>query len=294
MPKSKLEFPVRAHRRHFHGVTLIEENNELKLKELFENLIGLELISIKQLDYHKIDIYQFGYITDSPLSSIGHEVFSKDNNGKKPYQYDIFLITRFVSGSLYHSIFFPFNRLGRDIMTLLQNQAGILENSSYLGVNINSLVRAYERKLHYLKKESYKSGSNAKKKKSRVQFKEEANCIYTKINAVDIRLKGDSSVSSVNLSGDEPLTSPIYKKYLRSKLRRNVYTASSCVVSCKTDRKNAEIEPMHGRIYFDLNGNYRLYMHHNASNVQILTHLIPIIVGTKSYCPIVKNPFNQK
>lgn len=260
-------FELSAVRRYFHLIAFKPEKNYQALQFLKD----INAPIVKNVSYHsefKFNVIKAQIISQIPYFN-GEEDYSVSKDKKPPYAYDIFAIQMphldfFIVG-------FPFKGLAKYTLTNLINQNKLLSKGSFLKCDINKLLK-----------------ENSKKDLSYDNFL----CYFSML---DLTITREEKISSVNLDGDKPLESHIYKSVFFKLITKDECLLNRCAVKCRIQNSFNGIPKTQGNFHIDKFGNYKFYVHNMGKNLFTIPFLFELLSKSdKDYLkPTLINPIDR-
>jgi hypothetical protein len=182
------------------------------------------------------------------------EDFSVNKNGEAPYNYDILAIHLKEEDILVFG--FPFKYLTKTIIDDLVLNKNLLKitKGSFLKADLNKLIKINQE----------------------TAFSDETFSCY--FSGIELNLPGDSNITSVNLDGDKPLDSILYKTVFKGLINKNECLIEKGSLRCETLANELNSIPKTGsNIHIDLFGNYKLYIHGTGKNIITIPFIFQLL-----------------
>ncbi len=186
--------------------------------------------------------------------------------GGPPYIYDVFALNVRTGKCDYVVLAFPFSGLARTSVDTLAAKTRVEGGLTYQRADIGTLLK---RGRMGIRQGGFRGG----------------------IMSLQVISKGDPHLSSVTLGGDDPLKSLLYEGFLQKPTEEgNEFRAEDCTVGCEVVWGSRNVR---SRIWMDIFGNFRVYVHKGAWNMVMIPHLLSALDSLKCLTPISVNPLHR-
>jgi len=218
-------------------------------------------------DNSEFRIEQERIVTNIPYYN-GERDYSVNGDGKEPYHYDLFVIELkklniFVFG-------FPFKFLAKTILKNLIDNKKLITKGSFVKPLLDKLIKL----------------------NSNTDFVDTSFAYH--FSGLELMLTGDTNITSVNLDGDRPLDSPLYKNVFKKLIEGDECKLEKCSLKCETLKDDSRSIPKtRGNIHLDLAGNYKLYIHGSGNNIFTIPFIFSVLKKTKCLDNTLINPINN-
>lgn len=261
-------FELVSGQRYYHVVAFEVNSNLYSLQAFWRDCGVLKRNNIISNDMFNAVIEQGKLITEIRYH-FGDEDFSIDGNDKAPFQYDIFAINIKRFNILIFG--FPFKAMARVFLEKMIDQKKILSKGNFVKPDLDKLIKQSNKGLHF---------SN--------------DFFTTHFSGVELILTGETNISSVNLDGDRPLESNLYRNVFLQKVEDNECKLEKCSLKCETfDNESKNIPKSKSNIHLDLFGNYKLYVHGSGKNLFTIPFLFELLAKSKCLKPSLINPIEK-
>jgi hypothetical protein len=195
----------------------------------------------------------------------GESDYSVSQNGKAPYRYDLFAIQ--IKAQDIIIIGFPFKSLARNIVQTLIADKKYRTKGNFLKPNLGKVL---------------------KETNSESFGKDFVSCSFSGLSMV---ITGDTNITSINLGGDHPLESTLYKKNFKKMIDENISMPENGIIRCElSGLKDDELPNTRANIHLDNFGNFKLYLHASGKNIFTLPFLMLTLKSLKCLIPTITNP----
>lgn len=199
----------------------------------------------------------------------GNEDFSVNGDRQPPYQYDLFAIELKKENLLVFG--FPFKSIAKLLLEKIFEDNIILKRGHFLKPDLNRLIKQGNKKSEF-------TSSN----------------FTTHFSGVELILTGETNISSVNLDGDKPLDSNLYRSVFLEKVEKDECLLDKCSLKCETlQDENGEVPKTKSIIHLDLFGNYKLYIHGSGKNIFTIPFLFNFLSKLKCLKETSINPIQR-
>lgn len=264
--KSKLFDFVTAKRYYY--LVAFKRDNFFSIKNFYNNC-GFERSSHfhSSHEFNDFRIDHQRIISNEPFH-IGDRDFSIENNGKPPYNYDLFVVEIKKLNILIFG--FPFKLLALTITNKLINDYNLLLNGSFVKLNLDKLVKNYHNSDFI------------------------TDFISVKFTGIEFTYIGDPKLSGVHLVGDNPLRSNLYKNVFVDLLNDNLCKIECCNLKCDTFKKEElDIPKTKSNMYVDLFGNFKIYLHGSGNNILTIPWIFDLFNENDCMITTLSNPINK-
>lgn len=252
--------------RYFHLVAL-KINNEYSIESYWRDSgIGKKRRKYRSYDFPDYKIEQVRILSDIPYY-FGSLDYSVNGNNEAPYQYDLFVIELKKQGMLI--LGFPFKQLAKTVLSNLLDGPYPKLKSIFNRVDINKLIRTNHD----------------------VDFIEQQFSAY--FATIDLRLTGDSKITSVNLDGDRPMESDLYKNVFKGLVEQEFCKLDRCSLKLDTISDGENIPKTRSIIHVDKFGNYKLYVHGSGNNIFTIPFMFILFRKHKCIETTFNNPIDK-
>ncbi|MET3980679.1 hypothetical protein ABIB62_003283 [Mucilaginibacter sp. UYP25] len=237
--EKKNYFNLISAQRYFHLVALniTEQYSTVDYYKNFGNYQRSKNHTIHQTKDFVIEHVRI--ITDTPYYG-GTKDYSVKNDGLAPFNYDLFTIELKPLNILI--LGFPFKFLAKDILeNLIRNK--LLQHANFIKPDLTKLIKENNDSALML------------------------NNFSSHFSGVELSLNGDTNISSVNLDGDRPLDSTVYKTFFYNLIQRDECSLEKCSLKNEILEETTDIPKTKSNIHLDLFGNYKLYIHGSGNNI---------------------------
>jgi hypothetical protein len=225
------------------------------------------IVSVTSYDTPDFKI-EYAKIKSTETYFTGIKDYSVNKDGKSPFNYDLFVIelkseNLFVFG-------FPFKGLAKTIVEHLLSKQ-FLERGKFIKTDLNKLIRInHEASLS----DEYFSAH---------------------FSGVQLKLTGDLNITSVNLDGDMPLDSMIYKTFFKEKIQEGnpECKLEKCSHKCGTILDSDTIPKAKSNIHSDTFGNYRMYVHSGGNNIFTIPFFFNLLENVHCTVLTSSNPIER-
>ncbi|NLU92310.1 hypothetical protein [Chitinophaga sp. Ak27] len=267
MENKSVYFDLISGQRYFHLIALKVESDYSP--DLFWKDSGFssKRKKIRSHDFNEFTVDQSRIITETSYYN-GEIDYSINKNGEPPFQYDLFVIQLKKSGILV--IGFPFKQLAKFIVKNLFESSIIKSKGSFAKATINKLI-----KINHENDFVYKLYSSH-------------------FSSIDLTLTGETNITSINLDGEQPLESWLYKKTFKDLIERDECKLEKCALRFTTyNADNSEIPKTKSIIHVDHYGNYKLYIHGNGNNIFTIPHMFNLLKKQRCLDYTFTNPIGN-
>jgi len=148
---------------------------------------------------------------------------------------------------------FPFKKMIADMIDRLINKFDLESTGNFVNVDMAKLIKAHEKEpdQSYRDNEFFLAG-------------------------VDLTVSGNRYLSTVKLQGDRPLESDLYVDYFKPKVETEKSRLEKCTMKCKISRES-NLPRVVSSIHIDKFGNFKLYVHSNARNLETLPDIFEFL-----------------
>jgi len=258
-------FDLDTFKRYFHLITFKSDKKYSAINFLQD--IGA---TIKETSQFSIDfsftIYQSEIISNVPYYN-GDKDYSLNKDGQPPYKYDLFAVHMFSMNMFV--IAFPFKHLAKTSLNNLIETKKIMSKGSFVKCDINKLL--IENSENDLSDENFTS--------------------Y--FSGLDLTLTGDEKLSSVNLDGDKPLQSNLYKQVFSKIVDSRKCHLERCSLQCRLINQVENIPKAKANIHVDLFGNYKMYVHGSGKNIFTIPYLFTLLSFKECLKLTLSNPIDR-
>ena len=216
------------------------------------------------IDNDDFTIEQRSLISDFPYFT-GIRDYSLKGDGKPPYRYDLIAIeikrqNLFVFG-------FPFKFLAKTIVESLIEKKKYLEKANFFRPNLDRLIKQSV-------EESFDDD----------YFK----CHFSSLGLV---LTKDLLLTSIDLGGERPMDSPLYKAVFKNIVQENQSHLESCALKCEVTVDEQKLIPKtRGNVHLDHFGNMKVYVHGRGKNVFVIPFVLELLRKRKCNEKTLNNP----
>lgn len=251
--------------RYYHVVAYESNNNLYTLQSFWKDCGILKKENIISHDLENFVIEQGKLVTDIKYH-FGEEGFSLNDDDKAPYKYDLFAVRLKKQNLLIFG--FPFKNIAREKLQKIIGQKKILEKGNFIKTDLNKLIK------HSNKQTQFSNDS-----------------FITHFSGVELVLTAETNISSVNLDGDMPLESNLYRNVFLDKVENNECKLEKCSLKCETiEHKSNSIPKTKSNIHLDLFGNYKFYVHQSGKNIFTIPFLFEMLSKLKCLKTTLINP----
>lgn len=257
-------FDFKTAGRYYH-VIVFKFDTKYSLRSFWKDCkIEAKAFSSSVYEDDDIIVEKQSYI--SPIQYyFGESDYSATRNSKPPYSYDLFAIQ--IKEQDIFIVGFPFKSLARDLVKTLIEEKRYKTKGSFLKPNIGKVL---------------------KDTNSETFGKDFVSCSFCGLSLV---LTGDKNITSINLGGDNPLESALYKKNFKKMIEDNISTPEYGIIKCElSGLENGELPNTRANIHLDNFGNFKLYLHSSGKNIFTLPFLMLTLKRLKCLIPTITNP----
>jgi hypothetical protein len=265
MATNTFPFKLSSSQRYFHLIVFKPDGKNYSLEEFWKDAkILVKNLDKKIYSSNELKIQVGKYVTDTPLYSDG-DGYSVIEGTTPPYHYDILAmeiktLNSFVLG-------FPFKTLAKIVVSNLIDKSGIFSKGSFIKPNLDKLIR-----INNNDDFSYNRYSSW--------------CTDLTLN-----ISSDENLSSINLDGDYPLDSALYKDVFLNLIKKKEATVDRCTLKFLTELdESGQIPITKSNIHADLFGNYKLYVHSSVKNIFTIPFLLDLLEIHDCGIPVKINP----
>lgn len=267
MVKSKSFFSLLSAKRYYHLIAFKAEK-DYSIKKFWDDCDVSNKSSVDSS--YKIDEFEIelGKILSNLQFYNGGEDYSVNSDGNPPFQYELFAIEikqlrLFIFG-------FPFKSLAKTVIESLIVEKKLLNKGSFLRTNLNKLIKINHK----------------------TDFVNEMFSSY--FSGVELTLTGDTNITSVNLDGDKPLESVLYKTVFLNKIIEDECKLEKCSLKFETtSNNNNDIPKTRSNVHIDLFGNYKLYVHGSGNNIFTIPYMFNLFNSYDCLEQTLINPINR-
>ena len=254
-------------RRYFHLVAL-RIDSQYSIREFWNDCE----ISVKRKEACALENSEFIVSQNTITSDIRfyntEDDFSINQNGEPPFHYDIFAILLKQSNLLI--VGFPFRLLAKSTIANLISHKSLLKKGNFVKANLNNLIKV----------------------NPFTDFFEENFTSY--FSSLDLTLTGDTNITSVNLDGDKPLESTLYKSVFLKLINEDECKLERCTLKCETTPNNSNnIIKSKANIHVDQFGNYKFYIHGSGKNIITIPYIFTMLNKYECLESTLINPINR-
>ena len=257
-------FDFKTARRYFHFVAFKFEN-KYSLSTYWKDC-NVQAKGGSHL-YFENDLFRIEQQTiksDIPYYN-GDKDYSENEDGQPPFLYDLIAVYNKSQNLLL--VGYPFKLLAKAIIGKLLNEKKYLSKGAFLKPNLNKLIK--------------QTNSN--------EFSEpDFNSHFL---SLAMTLTGDKFMTSIDLGGDRPLESPIYKSLFKDVIQKKEALIESCSLKFDIDSSEESLVPKtRGNVHLDQFGNLRTYIHGSGKNVFVLYYVLVLLKKYKCDETTLINP----
>lgn len=259
---------IKTDQKYYHFVVIKEkkENGIISCIDYLKNLSDQKREPINSRNFPKLN--HFSFVTNIQYSTSGVTDFSILENKLPPYRYDVVYYNVEEKAVNLLILVFPFSKFAKDMIEKLRVEHGLLRTCSFSAVDI-------PRAISLNMEDQYTSKYLTK----------------TRISNIEVTLKGEVNLSSIRMTGDNPLKSLTYKALLETKQkiessnnleqskaeinngkRNTIYENKKIVLACELISDKGK--SFGAKIHVDTFGNFKFYLHQNGINFRILPNLL--------------------
>lgn len=257
-------FEFKTAKRYFHIVAFKFES-KFTIRNFWKDC-DINLVSQKPAvhDSDEVRIEQI-WMNSEKQYYFGEIDYSVNQNLKAPYRYDLFAIELkrqnvFIFG-------FPFKSLAKELMRKLTEERNYKTKGAFLKPNLGKLIR----------------DTNSQ------DFGNDLGTGY--FSSLSITITGDQNITSIDLGGDRPLESSLYKKNFKRLIEEEQSHVEKGIVRCQTtDDEMIGIPRTRSNIHLDHFGNFKMYVHGSGKNLFTLPFIFTALKATKCLQNTLTNP----
>lgn len=195
----------------------------------------------------------------------GESDYSLLQNKAAPFSYDLFAIQ--IKGQDIFIVGFPFKSLARDVVKSLIVEKRYKTKGSFLKPNLGKVLKDTD---------SQNFGNGI------------ISCSFSWLSMV---ITGDTNITSINLGGDYPLESALYRKNFKRMIDENISTPENGIIRCElSGLSEGKLPNTRANIHLDNYGNFKLYLHASGKNIFTLPFLILTLKSLKCLTSTITNP----
>lgn len=262
-----------ADQRYFHFLTFLEEQ-PFRLSTYFRGEVFTPGRSVSYRDsfcfveHHKLcssERYARGEVADS-LSEKGH--------GRPPYFYDVLTARSTVGGTPYVLLGFPFVSLARQVTARMFDRTRRFRPGTLQRADVARLFAELE------------AGARV------------FEGLHTSIVGVSFKVADEICLTTVRISGDQPLKAEVYENYLKPKIGPGLISPNECTVACYrswsgSTAEDGAIDESRSRVRVDAFGNMRFYVHVNCNNLRLISYLFRQLAEFSCLRTASQNPLDH-
>jgi len=268
MKQNNQYFDSLTGKRYFHVVGY--QNSKYSMQTYWKDCKVLRKnveVSYESSDFlieHGNFITKYSYHNEN-----GKEDFSINKDKTSPFKYDLFAIELKKEKLL---IFvYPFKSIASLMLERASENNLLFNRGKFMKPNLNRLIKL----------------ANKEPEFSTANF-------MTHFAGVELVLTTETNISSVNLEGDKPLDSNLYKSVFLEKVENDLCLLDRCTLKCETQPdENSDVPKTKSIIHLDLFGNYKLYIHASGRNIFTIPFLFRTLSKNKSLIETSLNPIQK-
>lgn len=199
----------------------------------------------------------------------GKEDYSITKDKEPPFEYDIFAIELKSEKLLIFG--FPFRSMGRYLLDKIFENNLLLKRGHFKKPDLNLLIK------HANKNPEFTIPN-----------------FTAHFSSVELILTSETNISSVNLDGDKPLQSNLYRNVFLKRVEKDKCLLDRCSLTCETFfDEAAEIPKTNSITHLDLFGNFKLYIHGTGKNTFTIPFLFNFLSKNMFLRDTSSNPIHK-
>lgn len=194
----------------------------------------------------------------------GEDNLYLDNTATSPpYKYEIFAINIKEFNTLV--VGFPFKSLAKMLIGSLMKKIEFRQNV-FIKPNLNQLIKIQNKNIEF---EYLDKGFRAN------------------FSSLSLILTEETNISSVNLDGDKPTESKLYKDVFLNKFDNNQCMLEKCTIKCESFQNSKSTK---ANVHLDINGNMKIYLHGAGKNIVSIPQLLDLFFNENCITKTSLNP----
>lgn len=252
--------------RYFHLVAL-KVGTDYSIESYWRDSgVGRKRRKYRTYDFPDFKVEQVRIQSETPYY-FGSLDYSVNGDKQPPYQYDLFAIELKKQGILV--LGFPFRQLAKTVLNNLIDGLSSKLKGIFNRADINKLIKTNHE----------------------IDFIERQFTAY--FATIDLRLTGDSKITSVNLDGDRPMESDLYKDVFKGLLEQEYCKLDKCSIKLETIGDGEEMPKTRSIVHIDKFGNYKLYIHGSGNNIFTIPYMFNLLRRHKCLETTFNNPIDK-
>jgi hypothetical protein len=257
-------FDIKTAKRYFHMVAF-KFDSKFNLRNYWRDCsFEMDGNSTVVHDSGKIRLEKHSIISDIQYY-FGETDYSLNGENEAPYRYDLIAVELkeyniFIFG-------YPFKLLAKDIIKRLIEDKRYKAKGSFLKPNLDQLIKLTN---------SQDFGN------------EDATCYFSSLSMI---LTGDTKISSIDLEGDKPLESSLYRRNFKKMIDEDFSKVEKGIIKCEIETELPDgIPKTRSNIHLDHYGNFKMYVHGTGKNVYTVPFLLTILSDFDCLQATLTNP----
>lgn len=264
MATKKPFFNLIAAQRYFHFVAF-KFNKTYSAQQYWRECGETKEVTTFESDTYKIEYANF--VSHDEYYNGSKVDYSVNLNHAAPFHYDLFCIE--IKQSNTFILGFPFQTLAKKIIDAFIKKH--YDDGYFVKADLRKMVKA----------------------NTLVNDNDE---FFARFSGVELKLTGDLNITSVNLDGDKPLESDLYKEYFKEHIENDNIACKVEKCAVKLGIVSSDLIPLSAaNIHLDLFGNFKIYIHGSGNNVFTLPYLFEIFksIDSLNNASSSSNPINR-
>jgi hypothetical protein len=258
------QFNLLASQRYYYLVSFKFEKGRFSLSDFWTTTKSMKkgspISTFQQMDF----VIEYSRIRTRTRFHNTDEDFSAKGDGKPPYQYDAFAMEHKKENLFIFC--FPFKSLAKEIVQLLISDYTLFSKGAFQKAKLKKLLKQID------------SGNFSSK------------YLAPSFSNLDLIYAAETDISAVQLDGDNPLNSSLFKDVFEQKINNDECRLEKCSLKCRTIVHDESTPRAFSNVHFDSFGNYKLYLHSKGRNIFTIPLLFDLLLKHKCLEDHLANP----
>lgn len=221
---------------------------------------------IKEAFLLNFQIQFANYFSDIRFHNGEDNLYVENSENSPPYKYELFAINLIDYKTLI--VGFPFKSLARRLIEILTNKSDFKFNI-FIKPNLNQLIKIQN---------------------NNIEFEDIDKGFRANFSSLSLILTEETNISSVNLDGDRPTDSKLYKDVFLNKIENNQCMLEKCTLKCESFQDSKSTK---ANIHLDTHGNIKTYLHGAGRNIISIPQLLDMFFNEDCITKTSLNPLNK-